>query len=260
MPELPIYDFEGLKEFLRRRGYQIRDGEPIKIHVGDVNIGDYNDGTITITDEGIFLKDRLGVKHQVFLYKKYYHLQKWIPRFHICNCKTIQEFTSMGMRDQYRWAMKEPVPVKDLDNNNEEVEVSGLPLCQNCQSIIRDYGEISSTDFVRILDEMSGANTNPEEIELDIFGYTRDWDDISRQYREEHEYTCEECGLRIDDAYDRQYIHVHHIDGNKLNNQESNLKCLCCYCHAHIDDHHLHRLTTGANRFIYDDFLRKYPR
>ena len=53
-------------------------------------------------------------------------------------------------------------------------------------------------------------------------------------------------------------MHVHHINGDKLNNNESNLKCLCLYCHAHVDNHHLKRLTSGANRFSYYTFIDRY--
>ena len=127
-------------------------------------------------------------------------------------------------------------------------------------SIIGKYGNIDSSDFVELLKKANGdqEEQDHEGVELDLFGYTRDWDDVSRQYREKHDYTCEHCGLRLDDVYDRQYMHVHHINGDKLNNKESNLKCLCLYCHAHIDSHHYKRLTTGANKFAYYPFVDKY--
>ena len=38
-------------------------------------------------------------------------------------------------------------------------------------------------------------------LNIDIFGYTRNWDEISRKYRESHDYTCERCGLKIDDIF-----------------------------------------------------------
>ena len=58
--------------------------------------------------------------------------------------------------------------------------------------------------------------------------------------------------------YDKQYMHVHHINGDKLNNDESNLRCLCVYCHAHVDDHHFRRLTRGANKVSYFSFIDRY--
>lgn len=262
MAEDTIYDFQGLKDFLTRRGYTIRERDTyIEIDQGDVTKGDIQDGTITFNDEGIFVKDKKNVFRQVFLFKGDYHLQEFgKPRFHICKCKTINEFINGGLfKDHYRYSNSEPVTVIDLDNDNVEEEVEELPLCQNCRKVISEYGKINSTDFVNQLKEKYGLNNdNTNNIEVDIFGYTRDWEQISKQYREEHQYTCENCGLKIDDVYERQYIHVHHIDGDKTNNQEENLKCLCLFCHAHIDEHHKQRLTTGANGIIYEKFKRKY--
>ena len=58
--------------------------------------------------------------------------------------------------------------------------------------------------------------------------------------------------------YYKQYMHVHHKNGDKLNNKENNLQCLCLYCHANVDERHKKNLTTGANKYIYDDFIKKY--
>lgn len=261
--EEAIYDFAPLKEFLKRRGYSIgtrKAYEPFTPE--DVKAADITNGSMSFTSEGIFVKGEDGVERQVFLYKKDYHLGRWTPKFHICKCETIDEFISIGrFKQHYVRANTEPVPVIDLDDGNRLKTITGLPLCNNCRRIITGYGQISSTDFVNILKQ---ANDNQEEdydgVELDLFGYTKDWDVISKQYREKHNYTCENCGMKIDDVYDRQYIHVHHINGDKLNNKESNLKCLCLYCHAHVDDRHKKNLTTGANKYIYQDFLNKYKK
>ena len=117
----------------------------------------------------------------------------------------------------------------------------------------------SSTDFVEILRQANEDSTNSEEdMEIDIFGYTKNWETISRAYRIKHNYTCEKCGLHIDNELDRMYLHTHHINGNKTDNREKNLRCLCIRCHANVDDNHYKRLTTGANRIIFEDFCKKY--
>lgn len=259
----PIFDFNPLKEFLKKRGYTIGTRSAYEPFVPeDVKPADITNGTMSFTSEGIFVKGDDGVERQVFLYKKDYHLEKYgNPRFHICKCETIEEFiNSGGFRQHYVRANSEPVPVIDLDNYREPVMIDGLPLCSNCRRIIRSYGNIDSTDFVELLRSAGDSQQEEaaEDVELDLFGYTKDWDAISKAYREKHDYTCENCGLRIENDYDRQYMHVHHINGKKENNKESNLKCLCLYCHAHVDENHLKRLTTGANKYVYDDFIKKY--
>ena len=262
MPDEPIFDFQPLKEFLTQRGYTIGTREAYAPFVPeDVSAADIRNGKMSFTSEGIFVKGDDGIDRQVFLYKKDYHLQDYgKPRYHICKCETIEEFiNSGGFRQHYVRANSEPVPVRDLDDGRRLKQIDALPLCSNCRRMLVGYRGMNSSAFVELL---RSANNNQQEdyegVELDLFGYTKDWDMISKQYRESKNYTCERCGLTIDDEYDKQYMHTHHINGDKLNNHESNLQCLCVDCHAHVDEQHTRRLTTGANRFIYNDFIQKY--
>ena len=259
--EEPIYDFNRLKEFLIKRGFVIGSREPYEIVKPDeVTPEELRKGNIRFDTNGIFVKDKNGHERQVFLYKRDYHLS-WYgkPRFHICKCVVIDEFiNSGGFNDHYMRTNSEPVDIIDLDGGWIHKPVDGLPLCGYCRRIISQYGAINSTEFVRILKEANSESEENKNVEVDLFGYTRDWDDISLKYKKGKQYTCEKCGLQIEDEYYRQYIHCHHIDGRKENNAESNLKCLCLYCHAHVDEHHMKRLTSGANKIIYDDFIEKY--
>ena len=116
---------------------------------------------------------------------------------------------------------------------------------------------MTTSDFVKILKEARDATDSNEEV--DIFGYTKNWEMISKAYRELHNYTCERCGLHIENSFDQQYIHVHHRNGNKADNQRENLECLCLRCHASVDKNHQARLTTGANKILYEEFCKKYP-
>ena len=267
MDEEPIYDFQSLKDYLVQLGFIVEQAQgyrPFTPEVIDPMV-EIRRGTMEFRDNGIFvINPDSGEEQQIFLYKYDYRLAEFgKPRFHICKCSTIQQFIDVGMfRGHYVRANTDPVPVKNIDNNNREEMVSDLPLCRNCLSKIRDYGNITTAQFVEILREVNGVEDieQQEEVEIDIFGYTRDWDQISRAYREAHNYTCERCGLKIENAYDRQFIHCHHKDKNKLNNRESNLECLCMRCHSEVDDAHRHNLTTGANRILFEDFESKYPK
>ena len=87
---------------------------------------------------------------------------------------------------------------------------------------------------------------------------TGDWEKISREFRESHNYTCEECGITIEDPFDRQFIQVHHKNGDKTDNNPKNLKCLCINCHANVDSTHKKNFNRGANAILLDDFKRKY--
>lgn len=262
----PIYDFSLLKSFLTRKGYVVGTRDTYEPFIPeDVRPEDVSNGSMEFRNDGIFSISSSGNERQVFLYMKRYHIQQFgLPRFHICKCQTIEAFiASGGFKSHYVKANTVPVPVIDLDDSYIEKEIPNLPLCSNCRSMIKANADIdfdtnaSAEKFVEMLKKSNNEAEN-ENQEVDLFGYVKNWEFISKKFREEKNYTCENCGLQITNLYYRQYIHVHHINGNKLNNNYSNLICLCLYCHAHVDDHHLKRLTTGANGIVYRDFYNKY--
>lgn len=261
----PIYKFEGLKSVLKSMGYRVDKVvgyKPLKIE--DVDINDIRKN-IKFTDKGIFLIDEEdNQEHQVFLYKRDYHLVKYgKPRFHIRECPIIKDFINSGtLKSEYRRANTELVLVRDMDNNKREVEVYNLPLCKYCLNMaLGEYTtNMTSADFVEILKRADDSYNASRSIEVDIFGYAKDWEKISLAYRELCEYTCEKCGLHITNPFDQLFMQTHHKNGNKVDNRQSNLQCLCVRCHANVDARHKANFARGGNRVTLEDFNIKYPR
>lgn len=187
------------------------------------------------------------------MYKFDYFLEKYgKPKYHICKCKTLEEFIEKGkFNGHYTNGYKgDEVPVQNLSNGKEIVKVSDLPLCRNCIEKLSQYSDMTFKEFADLL-EKSRLNS---EIEPDIFGYTSDWDKISRQYKESKDYTCEKCGLKVSNCFDRMYIHCHHKDGDKLHNDFSNLQCLCIKCHSQVNERHKENFSKGTNKLELEEF------
>jgi len=265
MDEQPIYNFGKLKDFLEDRGVYVGDAQGY-VPVTPEDVFDKNGNTSLVFEnevgeDGIFVPDKKGRLHQVYMYKYPYHVSGYansMPRFHICKCGVIESFMEQGRFGEYHYANTEEVDVKDLDTHpNEILQMSGLPLCSQCAAQMSRMYErnMDSDEFVQILKE---AGEVPEELDMeqDIFGYVKDWPKISKAYRELHNYTCEKCGFTAPSKFEQTYIHVHHIDGDKLNNKQSNLQCLCIRCHANVDARHQENFSKGDKHRQLEQFCK----
>ena len=61
------------------------------------------------------------------------------------------------------------------------------------------------------------------------WSYSHDWKAVCKDVKDRDKWTCQNCG----ETRKRwcNYLHVHHIDGDKFNNSQSNLISLCANCH-----------------------------
>lgn len=263
-----LYKFDALKDFLKSEGINVGNAQGY-VPVKPKDVFDKQGKTpICFQGEkgenGIFAADMNGVKHQVYMYKYRYYLnaennyipQSKKPRFHICQCITIQTFMNEGKFGEYYFANTDEVDVYDI-TTHRIVHLRDLPLCQNCARKMAKYSRAQKTStFVEIL-KAAGEVPEQEIQETDIFGYVKDWEKISKAYRELHNYTCEKCGFDGSNAFERMYIHVHHRDGNKLNNNQANLQCLCIKCHSEVNDTHRKNFSEGDKKKQLNAFIKR---
>lgn len=139
-----------------------------------------------------------------------------------------------------------------------------IGMCNFCRNMLSFGDELrtikNSADFAILVQESNHKliETHSDDSFIDVLGYTKDWQQISTNYKEKHNYTCEKCGLSITNPFDKRFIHVHHINGIKTDNNESNLKCLCIECHSKIDNLHQENYKYGAKRIDLQEFINKY--
>lgn len=243
-----ICDFKKFKTALENLGYTIPPGNPGKIGGKDLVNLNKDEVKFEIDNSGDFyLAFKNGKKQKVFLYKKEYHISGYEnskPRYHVKKCRTFQDYSP----SLYRVANTGSVIVWDMDTG-ENVEVSELPLCKNCLELLK--AENSNCTPPQTSKEFEDENT-------DLKGYLWKWSKISKEYREKQNYTCEICGFHADSNVAKQFIQVHHKDGDKKNNEESNLQCLCIECHSNVNSRHQENFSKGINKAKLDSFIKKY--
>lgn len=185
----------------------------------------------------------------LFAYLKSYKTKKYgMPKYHILDCKTRKEYSNFSFSNRM------PVNIASIDEGCIYENVY-LKLCQNCKKesnhSILSLIFRSLNWFDVILKIANEKDFSKKDLKKD--GYVRLWKQISEAYREKKKNKCEECGIDLNN--DRYYLEVHHIDKNRLNNKEENLKSLCVLCHS---KKHISNYERGDNLFKINNFKRKY--
>lgn len=233
------------------------------------------------------LFDRSGLlihrNRPVFVYIRDHTVSREVIKFpeggrkiHFAVCSTLKEMQEIGRFRRYRMTENDDnlylVDVRE-GSRDEEKNVRLFP-CQYClaQLRYRCFDSSSPRDMKsKIVEEFDAKEAFDFLYQhFDIFrrqmagrppatfqtGYSRDWNRISRDIRESCSFTCQGCGVKLKRS--SRLLDVHHKDGDKRNNRDDNLICLCKLCHADQSAHGHYRLSSGDRKLIGD--LRKQQR
>lgn len=212
-------------------------------------------GKIDFRDDGIYLIHE-GREWKGYMYMPTYKVAKYgqVSRFHLKRCSVIDDFITSGMfKTYYQWSNNKLNDITDRDTGIVYKEQC-LQLCNNCRSEIID----SITDTEDFFDTLEKSEQNEVDIEVDIFGYVRGKERISKEYRRKRGFVCESCSISPKETIHKRFWHTHHIDGDKTNNKESNLECLCILCHSSKDIRHEENFDVKRLKYELNSFIKLY--
>ena len=174
-------------------------------------------------------------------------------RFHIVNCKTIDEFRKKGKFNRYVVSTRTDnqflcnIITGQDESQNKYNQLRELKICKNCLDQLcylnycnkrrkEEKDELQdSFNLVDYFNKYNGTfvskprftdNNQPLGI------YPDNWPEISRQIRIRYNWICQNCKNNFSDK--KSYLDTHHIDSNPGNCEESNLLPLCKDCHKKI--------------------------
>ena len=259
-----LYGFGYLDEFLNRFGFpKINSTSGFRIIKSIDFEKAYKSGSISFDDPGIYLEYN-GSKHRGYMYIKEAYVSYTpgvlkFPKIHLKKCQKINEFIQRGeFKKRYIWSNSSKNDVLDITRKDPPItpklypDVS-LDVCGYCRKEMRD--DIKNTvDFSDSL----GVEEKNNDVKVDIFGYHFKQNQISKYYRNKQNFTCERCNVKPLNKLHQRWWHLHHVNGNKIDNTESNLMCLCILCHANVDKRHKANFSTGNRKIELDNFTKQY--
>lgn len=185
-----------------------------------------------------------GLKVRGYVYLSDYYIDDYaeLPKFHTSECHTIKNFIKEGkFEERYMFSSVKNVNVKDIPSGKVHKNLN-LNICGNCKNHLTDFR--NTEEFYEYI-----KTTFPKrETTLDIFGYPLNWEKTAKKYKKSKDYNCEQCGIDLDSNTGKRFLEVHHIDGNKTNNHDSNLKALCISCHSQVNERHRENFRTERNQ------------
>ena len=194
-----------------------------------------------------------------------------LNKLHIADCSTLQAMRRQGRYERYVVTTRTDglFIVNFLGSFSSGLQEEGVEcrlfVCINCLKRLsyKNYNRSRRSEQIEIKEsfnleeffERYGNQITSPPTQTDITAqvniYPPDLVRISRRYKEQIGWHCEQCQVYFGDEDMQKFLHLHHVDGLKHNNRNENLRALCIGCHAEQPQHqHL------KNTADYREYLR----
>lgn len=176
-------------------------------------------------------------------------------KYHLCNCKTLQNMTAEGRERRYFVTKRNDGLFGVncmLKPERKRVEVS-MELCGYCRNMLSRMNiptyNFSLAEYFAQHDTYIPKTISRYEIVNRIQDYSDDHKAVAEQCKKQLNYTCQLCGVKCHE--NRSLLHLHHKNGDKSNNFPNNLEVLCVDCHSKAFMHeHLKKKFSSQIRLI----------
>lgn len=194
---------------------------------------------------------------------------KRAKRLHVAECRTLEAMRNDGRYDSYFVTNdingKYLVKGKSKITKGEVEGVAELGVCMNCLEVLnykgyadKNYNErneiFQNLRLSEFFETYSSYFKYYPTQKTSIGSYTQDWKQISRQYRQTQNYTCEQCGVDLNQY--KWLLQTHHINGVKTDNSSNNLRALCLGCHKKQPKHE-HMDVTHKDQLLINQLRRE---
>lgn len=190
-------------------------------------------------------------------------------RLHVAECKTLENMRNQGRFERYHVTNDISGYYPVLGHHHYRGEVvegkANLGVCKNCLRILNykgyaDHSHIEKSkiyqgfNLAEFFETYSSYFKHYPVQKKSIGSYTQDWEQVSSQYRQAQNYTCEQCGVDLNKY--KRLLHTHHINGVKTDNSNNNLRALCLDCHKKQPKHeHMH--VTHKDQLLINQLRRE---